>query len=65
MTKKVIVLNRKQIDQLKEIVDHFADIDRFELIADHSSGIGQSLRVHFTLFNSNDSSVDITDVTDW
>ncbi len=65
MSKPAIVLSRKQIDQLKEIIDHFEDIDRFELFEDHSTGIGPVIKVHFTIFNKNDSSVDITDVTNW
>lgn len=60
-----ITLNSKQIKQLNEIVEHFPDVNQFKLIVDHSSGIGPVVHVKFTLFAAGDTSVDITDVTEW
>ena len=62
-----IVLTRKQIDQLAEIVNHFTEIDDFTLEVDHSSGIGVGIRVTFDLLKSGkkDTAVDITNMTNW
>lgn len=60
-----ITLNSKQIRQLNEIVDHFPDVTQFKLTQDQSSGIGPVIHVKFTLFAAGDTSVDITDVTEW
>jgi hypothetical protein len=60
-----VILNRKQIGKLTEIVNHFKEIQHFTVTTDSSSGIGTGVVVKFTLFDTNDSSVDITDVSEW
>jgi hypothetical protein len=60
-----IRLNREQISKLAEIADHFKEIQHFTVATDHSSGIGVGVVVKFTLFDKNDSSIDITDVKEW
>jgi hypothetical protein len=62
---KVIVLTRAQIGKLCEITKHFKDIDKFEIHVDHSSGIGTGICVKFDQFKKSDTTVDITDVTNW
>jgi len=62
---KNIILNREQIEKLHEIAEHFKDIQQFEVEIDHSSGIGTNVRVKFDLFDSKDTTIDITDVKDW
>jgi hypothetical protein len=59
-------LTRKQIDQLGEIIDHFPNIDLFELEETNMSGIGPMISVKFSLFGKKpDASIDITDVESW
>lgn len=65
MSVKTITLTRKQIAQLAEISQHFKEIEQFDLISDHGNGIGPAIRVKFNLFNKDDTSVDITDVSNW
>ncbi len=58
-------LTRKQINQLAEIVDHFQEVELYELYEEHS-GIGPIVKVKFSLFGkTSDTSVDITDVESW
>lgn len=61
-----IVLNKKQILKLAEIVNKF-NLERLTLEVDHSSGIGQSVVAKFGFFEENDGKFvfDITDVGDW
>jgi hypothetical protein len=68
MTDKLIKLNRKQIQQLITLYDKFDYVEWFELVEDHSNGIGPTVTVRFTVFDSTnkpDTSVDITDVSTW
>lgn len=59
-------LTRKQISQLAEIVDHFQEVELYELYEEHTSGIGPVVKVKFSLFGkTSDTSVDITDVESW
>ena len=59
-------LTRKQINQLVEIVDHFQEVEVYELYEEQSSGIGPIVKVKFSLFGkTSDTSVDITDVESW
>jgi hypothetical protein len=62
-----IVLNRDQIHKLGEIVSHFKEINKFRIKTDSISGIGACISVSFTLFDDkeNDTSIDITDISDW
>ena len=65
MTK--IKLTREQADQLVQIFTHFNEIPEFTIVSDSSSGIGPTVRVLFTLLGSktDDTTVDITDVSTW
>jgi hypothetical protein len=60
-----INLNRKQLEKLYEITQHFQEVEHFELKVDHSSGIGAGICVRFDLFDNKDTTVDITDVSKW
>jgi hypothetical protein len=60
-----VELNREQIGKLAEIVNHFKEVQHFTVTTDSSSGIGTGVVVKFTLFDKNDSSIDITDVKEW
>ena len=58
-------LTRKQINQLAEIVDHFNEVEVYELYEEYT-GIGPIVKVKFSLFGkTSDTSVDITDVESW
>jgi len=62
-------LNRKQVEKLAKIAEHFKEVEWFTLEEDCSSGIGPTVIVKFNLFNDNnkdvDTTVDITDVSTW
>ena len=58
-------LTRVQIEKLTQLADHFKDVKEFTIVRTHESGIGPTDRVQFTLFDNNDSNVDITDVSTW
>lgn len=62
---KSITLNRKQINDLIKMVEHFKEVDKFTIKCDNSNGIGPVISVSFDLFNKNSTSVDITDVESW
>ena len=62
---KKITLNRKQIQDLTDLLTHFKEVDCFTIEHDNSSGIGPTIRVKFDLFNSKPTTVDITDVESW
>jgi hypothetical protein len=67
-TDNSIKLNRKQIGQLTQLYNTFKDVEWFELVEDHSSGIGPTVTVRFSLFDpetKTDTTVDITDVSTW
>jgi hypothetical protein len=58
-------LTRKQIEQLADIVDHFQEVEIYDLYEEHT-GIGPIVKVKFSLFGkTSDTSVDITDVESW
>jgi hypothetical protein len=59
------ILTRKQIDQLSQIVEQFADVDLFTIKSENSSGIGTTVTVQFDLFKTADTKIDITDVESW
>jgi hypothetical protein len=65
MSPTKITLSRSQVEQLHKIVSHFTEIEDFTLVIDNSNGIGPVVKVHFTMFKSNDANIDITDVTNW
>jgi hypothetical protein len=62
-----ILLTRKQIVQMHELVSKFSEVENFVLEIDNRSGLGPELRLKFTLFgfDDNNATVDITDVTTW
>jgi hypothetical protein len=58
-------LTRKQIEQLADIVDHFQEVEIYDLYEEHT-GIGPIVKVKFSLFGkTSDTSIDITDVESW
>ena len=59
------VLTRSQVLKLAELANHFTDTEFFNLYEDSDSGIGPSVRVRFDLFETNDTEIDITDVSTW
>ncbi len=64
-----LALNRRQVEKLTEIVNHFNEVEWFEIEVDNLSGIGPAISVKFNLFNDtdkdHDTTVDITDTTTW
>jgi hypothetical protein len=60
-----IGLTKLQIEKLFKLSEHFNEVDDFILEETHESGIGCTVRVHFKLFDKNDTIVDITDVSNW
>lgn len=61
---KSITLNRKQLQDLCQMFDHFKEVEFFTVEQDNSSGIGPAIEVKFTLFGKP-TTVDITDVESW
>jgi hypothetical protein len=55
--EQIIRLSRKQIEQMYQMIEHFKEVDDFQLRITHTTGIGPS--VHFTF------DLDLTDVTKW
>jgi hypothetical protein len=62
-------LNRKQVEKLAKMAEHFREVEWFTLEESSISGIGPTVVVKFNLFNDNDkdvdTTVDITDVSTW
>ena len=64
--RSAITLSRKQISQLTQIAERFADADSFTLSWEHEqSGIGLGIVVKFQTFDPEDTTIDITDVEMW
>ena len=42
-----MILNRKDIEKIKDVLDQFSDLDVFELEQDSSSGIGSVTTMTF------------------
>jgi hypothetical protein len=61
---KQITLNRKQLQDLCQMFDHFKEVEKFTIYEDTSSGIGSNIHVKFDLFEKL-TSVDITDYESW
>jgi hypothetical protein len=61
---KSITLNRKQVQDLIDIVLHFKEVEEFTIEQDNSSGIGPIIKVKCELLNKP-TTVDITDVESW
>ena len=60
-----VILNRKQVAQLNEMMERFTDTEHFTIVSESTSGIGPSIQVQFDLFEKADTKVDITDVSTW
>jgi hypothetical protein len=64
-----IALNRKQLEKLFEITQHFHDVEWFTVETDDTSGIGTGIVVKFNAFGDadkdTDTTVNITDVSTW
>ena len=62
-------LNRKQVEKLAKMAEHFKEVEWFTLKEAHTSGIGPTVTVQFNLFGDTDkdldTTVDITDVETW
>jgi hypothetical protein len=69
MTQHTFSLNRKQVEKLTEIANHFKEVEWFTLEESNTSGIGSNIHVKFNLFGDEDkdidTTVDITDVETW
>lgn len=72
MTKKSLkyqpnqmILTKDQVEKLAKISSHFSEVKNFTLIETHESGIGPTIKVKFDLFDTNDTNIDITDVSNW
>lgn len=64
----VLHLTRKQILQMAEIVNHFEDVNNYELHVSHSSGIGPGMNLRFVLDLTGGKTpvnVDTTDIETW
>jgi len=60
-----ITLTRKQLHQLREIVERFVETQNFTIESESTSGIGPTITVRFDLFEPADTKIDITDVSNW
>jgi hypothetical protein len=61
---KSYFLTQTQIKTLAEIADRFKEINQFEIVEEHTSGIGPTTTVRFELLGK-DVKVDNTDVSTW
>ena len=57
-------LTKKEIKDLWEISQKFLDIEQFEIVQDHSSGIGISTKVRFNIVGKS-AEINITDIESW
>jgi hypothetical protein len=62
-------LNRKQVEKLAQMAQHFKEVEWFTLTEENTSGIGSTVTVKFNLLGDHDKDVDtiidITDVETW
>ena len=64
----VVYLTRKQVLQMAEMVNHFTEVENFEIHVSHGSGIGPSINFKFELDLVGEKTpvnIDTTDVTTW
>ena len=61
---KKYILTQTQIKTLTDIANRFPEVPQFEIVEEHSSGIGPTTTVHFELLGK-DIKVDNTDVSNW
>ena len=57
-------LTKKEIEDLWKISQKFADIDQFEIVQNHNSGIGISTKVKFNIVDKS-AEINITDIESW
>lgn len=60
-----ITLTRKQLHQLREIIERFVETQNFTIESESISGIGPTITVRFDLFGPADTKIDITDASNW
>ena len=63
-----MILNRKDIEKIKSILDQFPDLDIFEIEQNSSSGIGSVTTMTFAReLNGHRGSfeIEVSDVEDW
>lgn len=60
-----ITLTRKQLHQLREIIERFVETQNFTIESESISGIGPTITVRFDLFEPSDTKIDITDASNW
>ncbi len=61
---KKYILTQTQIKTLADLANRFVEIPQFEIVEEHTSGIGPTTTVRFELLGK-DVKVDITDVSNW
>jgi hypothetical protein len=61
---KKYTLTQTQIKTLADIAKRFPEVPQFEIVEDHSSGIGPTTTVQFELLGK-EVKVDNTDVSTW
>jgi len=61
---KKYTLTQTQIKTLADIANRFPEIPQFEIVEEHTSGIGPTTTVRFELLGK-DVNVDNTDVSSW
>jgi len=61
---KKYTLTQTQIKTLADIAQRFPEVSQFEIVEDHSSGIGPTTTVQFELLGK-EVKVDNTDVSTW
>lgn len=61
---KKYILTQTQIQTLADISNRFPEVPQFEIVEEHSSGIGPTTTVHFELLGK-EVKVDNTDVSNW
>lgn len=68
MSKNSLILSRKELEKIVDIVSQFNDVDRFEITEKRKSGIGSILTLTFeSELNSTkgEFSVEISGVESW
>ena len=61
---KIYTLTQTQIKTLADIANRFPEVPQFEIVEEHSSGIGPTTTVQFELLGK-EVKVDNTDVSNW
>jgi len=61
---KKYILTQTQIKTLADIAKRFPEVPQFEIVEEHSNGIGPTTTVRFELLGK-EVKVDNTDVSNW